>query len=438
VSRRGLRRRPFAILAAALLAAASASASGFYTPDIGAQAVGRGAAWIVGAGDLTAIYLNPAGLARAKGTRLQVINNFMTMPTSYRRGPTEPTVHNRNPVDVIQFLGLSSDFGLKRFTFALAFYGPYGVAESYSNTGPQRYQVAEVQRTQVYYVAGAAWAPLPWLRVGVAGGVGEFAQVQSYAFSPFGDGAVENDVIAKVRIRQFGTPAFGAGVQVGPFAGFEFGGSYEPETPVKMTGTVAAYLPPLFAAVVGEKVYMDDIAVTLRFPQTVRFGIRQQVTPRLDLEFDAVWIDWSVLKEQKVDLKKEELMEDFTIPVLWRDTWNFRLGGEFAVLPDLRLRAGGWYDQSATRKITLKPGSIETDRWAVCAGLGYTWKGITLDLAYSHVFYADAEVRGDEVLEPGLGDPRGTYRASSDLFVAGVTLDFNTIVAALRGKKGAP
>ena len=414
---------------------APASSSGFYTPDIGAKTVGRGAAWIAGVDDLTALYLNPAGLSQVKGTNLTVINNFMTLRTRYKRSPIEPAVHNKNPMDVIQFFGISSDFGLRRLTFGIGLYGPYGVAESYNEKGPQRYESTDIQRVQVYYVAGVGWAPLRWLRVGVTGGVGEFQEKDTYAFSPFGDGDPRYDILAKVNIHQIGNMAFGFGIKLGPFAGFEIGASYEPETDLRLEGDVEARLPDLYAAIVGFKVYTDTIVVTCTLPQTARLGVRQQITERLDLEADVVWTGWSVLEAQKVDLKKEELMEDMEIPIRWRDTWSFRLGGEYVLYRSLAVRAGGWYDQAATRPVTLRPGAVEMDRWAACAGVGYTWKGITLDFGYTHIWYEEEEVTGDDLIEQEMGDARGKYWASSDLFVVGMNLNFNAIVKAFKKEK---
>ena len=55
---------------------ASAQAGGFELPDNGAQALGRGATFVAKADDTTAMYYNPAGLARQRGTRLYVGGNL--------------------------------------------------------------------------------------------------------------------------------------------------------------------------------------------------------------------------------------------------------------------------------------------------------------------------------------------------------------------------
>jgi long-chain fatty acid transport protein len=402
---------------------------------VGAKTVGRGAAWITGVDDLTAIYLNPAGLAHIRGVNFMLVNNIDIFHTAYRRSPLEPTVRNENPADIIQFAALSSNFGLERWTFAIGLYGPYGVSERYDLNGPQRYQAVEIKRGQVYYMAGFGWGPTDWLRVGAGVGIGEFSEQDTYAFTPFDDSQPQNDVIAHVKIRQIGNVMYATGVQLGPFNGFELGFSYQPPTDVKLQGKIKAFLPPLYAAAIGEEIYRDDMTVNLNFPQIIRFGARQRITPRFDLELDFDWTGWSRFKTQKVDFKKAELMDDFEVETGWRDTWDVRFGGDYELFDRFFVRAGTWYDQSATPIQNLEPGAMEMPRWAANVGFGYTWTGITLDLAYSHIWMKEAVVHPNDVPEVEIGDARGRYAASYDMIVVGLNFNFNEIIATFRGTR---
>ena len=74
-------------------------AAGFFYPDLGAQALGRGATGAAGAGDLSAMALNPAGLASLEGLRLQGELVSSWQPIDFTRagicGPAAcPTVSN--------------------------------------------------------------------------------------------------------------------------------------------------------------------------------------------------------------------------------------------------------------------------------------------------------------------------------------------------------
>ena len=74
-------------------------AAGFFYPDLGATPLGRGATGAAGAGDLSAIAMNPAGLASLEGLRLQADLSLAWQPIDFTRagicGPAAcPTVSN--------------------------------------------------------------------------------------------------------------------------------------------------------------------------------------------------------------------------------------------------------------------------------------------------------------------------------------------------------
>ena len=56
--------------------------------DQGAKAMGRGGALVVRADDLSAIYYNPAGLARLRGTRFYYTHRLVYGESSYKRART--------------------------------------------------------------------------------------------------------------------------------------------------------------------------------------------------------------------------------------------------------------------------------------------------------------------------------------------------------------
>src|SRR5881398_2848540 len=61
---------------------------GYYTGALGARAAGRGGAFVARADDVTAISVNPAGLANLRGTRIEIGNQFSYNGYAYTRAPT--------------------------------------------------------------------------------------------------------------------------------------------------------------------------------------------------------------------------------------------------------------------------------------------------------------------------------------------------------------
>src|SRR5438874_8009493 len=133
------------LAAAAALVPSLALAAGFYVPDLGVRALGRGGAFVARADDLTAAWYNPAGLADQPGTRFIGDVAFVKQSVAYQRTDEMGNAAGFLPVGnsafpfTIPFLGISSDFGLRNLTFSLSAYGPYAATYQYPEGGAQRY-----------------------------------------------------------------------------------------------------------------------------------------------------------------------------------------------------------------------------------------------------------------------------------------------------------
>ena len=72
-------------------AAAAAHAGGLEYPENGAQALGRGGAFVAKADDASAWWNNPAGLAKLAGYQLYLSSNLSFAKQSFDRSGTYPT-----------------------------------------------------------------------------------------------------------------------------------------------------------------------------------------------------------------------------------------------------------------------------------------------------------------------------------------------------------
>src|ERR1043165_7043699 len=80
-----------ASVGAVLFVSRPASAGGIdEMPDHGAEAMGRGATFTAKADDATALYYNVAGLARQRGTKLQISANLQHSSVSFKRAGAYP------------------------------------------------------------------------------------------------------------------------------------------------------------------------------------------------------------------------------------------------------------------------------------------------------------------------------------------------------------
>jgi long-subunit fatty acid transport protein len=85
-----------ALLGMALVSGSTFAETGYCAGMLGGKASGRGGAFAVMADDLTALYYNPAGLAKLDQTLLQVSNQLSYNSYDYTRAPT--TDYDQQPM----------------------------------------------------------------------------------------------------------------------------------------------------------------------------------------------------------------------------------------------------------------------------------------------------------------------------------------------------
>lgn len=204
---------------------------------------------------------------------------------------------------------------------------------------------------------------------------------------------------------------------------------------------------------------MGAIPTTLKFsyPMTARLGVRyshlvgegEDVRELFDVEFDTVWEGWSVLESFEVELEGYMMMQGkvvnaeelpfkpMSIPKEYKDTWSFRLGGQYSPVDWLVLRGGGYYETGAVPNEYSHLDFASFDRIGASAGTSFKVDDFTLSLAYSHIFQQDREVDADETgvfkqypladEQPGTPEDAvgaGKFESAYDIFSAAVAYAF--------------
>jgi hypothetical protein len=179
------------LLGAATVAAPALADGGYYSGALGARAAGRGGAFVARADDVTAVGINPAGLANVDGTIFEAGNQFSYNGYDFTRATT---LDNGNPQNGVApsvsfarvgngtpwqaadpFLGAASNLGLRNWGFALAAFAPPGISrEQYPLDAGQRFMMASREAIILDYAVSAAWkfrdlvgvgATLEWISV---------------------------------------------------------------------------------------------------------------------------------------------------------------------------------------------------------------------------------------------------------------------------------
>jgi long-subunit fatty acid transport protein len=407
-------------------AAQPALAGGYYTGVRGARASGRAGAFTARADDLSAVALNPAGLARVDGTLIQVGNRFSYNAYEFTRAPTldwgnpdngvPPYVEfaparNQTPWQILDpTLGVASNLGLRDWGFALAFYPPAGMQQvEFPIDGGQRYMMVRREAMIINYAASAAYkikeqfgvgASLQWIAVPKL----EYELV--FDGNAFGGDAnpvsSELDMLAHVEGSDLFTlnATLGAWYRPAPFLELGISGQVIPSE-IQTDSTLN--VEPL-SSDFGDEVELsrdsepaNDVSLTLPLPLTARVGIRyihlQGLDELFDVELDVAYETWSNVERFTVDtdglvanLEGQDVdVGAITLEKQWRDTVTLHLGGDYNAIPELLTVRGGLFYESAI----AEPGYAHVDfpsgqQLGAALGGSVFVQGLEVALAYEY------------------------------------------------------
>lgn len=360
----------------------AAHAQGYFAGSKGARAFGRGGAFIAKADDLSAVELNPAGLARMPGWTFQLSNRFSYNSVSFQRETTADTglgqggddheflpVDNQTPFQGLDPL-LGVAYGLEDWGFALSAYAPPGVSRvSFPIDGGQRYMMVSRDAEILTYAASVAYK---FKDVFGVGGTAQWLHVPRLEYSLVVDGytaqAVNSPVASQFDMLSTvsGSDAFtfaavlGGWVRPLPFLEFALSGQV---VPARIQTSSHLSIEPLnfpdgTVDLTRDGEPADDVVLDLPLPMIARLGARY-IGEIFDVELDATYQTWSRVQEfylstnglvgtlDDPSITQTIPVDDVVIEKRWNDSFTLQAGGDVTVLPEkLTLRAGLGYESA--------------------------------------------------------------------------------------------
>jgi long-chain fatty acid transport protein len=156
-----------------------------------------------------------------------------------------------------------------------------------------------------------------------------------------------------------------------------------------------------------------DIRAKFTSPETVTFGIRQQLTDDLTILGGVEWANWSRFKELRI--KDETGATKASNAFDWKDSWFLSAGAEYVYNDALTLRSGVAFEKSPVPDGTRSVRVPDNDRYWLSLGASYRiTDSMVANLAYSHVFIKDGDVK---VLNT-------SFKQHLDIVSIGVTRDW--------------
>ena len=376
---------------AALLAASSANAAGFF---IGTTQSGRatalGGAVVGHIDDASANWYNPAGLLGVKKLDIQLGDTGILPRLSFTPGQGAPR-------------GVGETFE-QEFTVSPPphFYAAYRISE----------QFAAGVGVNVPYAARSNWED-----DFVGKDIGHISRLAAWhinpniAFAPHervrlalgfnlvrGTLEVERDLnfLTSTGNVHLGGDAWGYGVNAGAQVDIvpkmlSLGVTYRGQVSLSFEGDADFQNVP---ASFEQRLQDQLIGGSVRLPTLVSVGLAYTPMENLTVSGDVNWQRWSDFPELFFDFQNDGFVPgtlDAPLVKDWEDTFAFRVGGEYGFTKELTGRVGFVFDPTPTPQNTLSPDLPDADRIAIALGGGYRLGGLNFDLGYQYVKLLDTD-----------------------------------------------
>jgi long-chain fatty acid transport protein len=359
-----------------LIRPTDADAAGFALDIHSGRGTGMATAMTAHVNDASAIYFNPAGMARGKGIDVQAGVTLIAPKFTYTSLSGEETSTNFGvlpPVHAYVAAGV-----LDQLTVGVGFFTPFGSTLSWPDDWVGRRQITSIALRTFDINPSAAFRVGP-VRIG-AGLQLMRSTVRIQRQIAFGENEGSTDL---------GGGTWGVGGNVGAMVDaipdkLMFGIHYRSAVKLKYDGLADFEGVP---APLQQQIYDQRVETAILLPDTLQMGVGFRPIKPLLLAADVVWYGWSNFRSIDLTFPDDAGGSlNSSRPKAFKNVANYHLGAEGEIDESWKVRGGLVYDPSPSPDNTLTPDSPDATRINFALGGGYTHKsGVFVDVGYRFV-----------------------------------------------------
>ncbi|TLY22742.1 MAG: hypothetical protein E6K64_10390 [Nitrospirae bacterium] len=405
-----------------LLGSGQAWAGGVSFTEQGAAASGKANAFTGEANDPSAIFYNPAGITQLPGTQLMIGTSIVKLDSTFRSSTSGESTQLQDQFPIIPHFYITHRFKQwdERVSVGLGVYTPFGIVVDWPDNWQGRFNTTDARLRVTVYNPTVAYQVTPefsaaaGIRIADAGA--EFEQ--KFPQIIFGEN--------KVRVHDLEAHPVGWNVgflyhlkEISTSVGLQF----RSELQAKFNGSADFTGPDAFL------IENTKFHTSVKLPPQLILGVSTKAIPRWTINADIEWEGWrtvgSIPKSFDTTTGSFVAQSNFNSQGLrlWKNSYVFRLGAEYAATDRIALRGGFFYDQTPIPKETFDPTIPNADLYALTAGLGYRWEATSVDIAYLFGFYEKRAINGSTI-DPAGSTIFGSYSTTAQVLVLSVTQRF--------------
>lgn len=363
--------------------------------------------------DEAAVFFNPGAVSHLEKNGVS-LGISPTIANSTFESSTSQTQNRSNSPVSTPFTGYAV-YGKQdsKFKFGLGVYTPFGSTMKWEDGWAGRYQLTKLQLFSVFIQPTVSYKISDKIGIG-AGFVYGIGKIDLRRDIPvfYPDGSPGS---AKLTGNASGV-GFNVGVYIKPIEKVSIGITYRSQVNMKVNNGNAEFTVPQSAS---SNFPNGPFSSSLPLPQVISIGVGVTPIEKLLITADVNFIGWSAYKELAFDYEKNTTaLQDTKSERNYKDTYAFRLGGQYSVKENFRVRAGIAYQLTPVRDGYVTPEVPDANKISYTAGIGYKFADkLTLDASFT---FEDFSKRTDTNKESNFSGTYKTYIA-----VPGISLTYN-------------
>ena len=423
----------------------AAYASGYALREQSASALGNAFAGATAAAeDLSYMYFNPAALTRQSGTQVAPVVSVILPQLKMRdvggrtgagtlisgnEGGRNAAEGNTIPA-LYGLLDLQDAFSLEQnVKLGIGFNAPFGVETDYRDGWIGRYHALHSKVLAINANPALAWEIRPGMSV-AAGLQAQYITARLTNAIDIGTIGASRGISGSLPGAQDGRGKVsgddvGYGFTLGalwePWAGTRIGAGYRSAIKHDLEGDANFELGgSAVARTLNGAGLLQDTSANAHVitPETVSFGIYQELSPKWAVMGEAQWTRWSRFDDLTVKFDNP-VQPDSVSDQNWRDSWFLAAGLTWKPDDAWTLRGGVAWDQDPSGERRRTPRIPTEDRYWIAVGAGWRPASkLSFNLGYTHIFADDASINLTRN-QPGnaaRGDLSGDVDGGIDIF----------------------
>ncbi|RTQ53665.1 long-chain fatty acid transporter permease [Hymenobacter gummosus] len=412
----------------ALLGATAAQAGGFQVTLAGQKNNGMGGVGTGLALDQASMFYNPGALAMVRERGVQIGVNA-TMARQVFRAEAAQYYNTDRQLDntVTTPFNLYAGFGPQegKWKAGIAVYTPFGSKLDYGYNWEGRFALTEIDLKSVFVQPTVSYAITDKLSVGAGLVVFALGSVNLQRDIPVQNntngqyGHIELDGKADQKL------GFNAGVYFKPTDKLSVGVSYRSKIDATVKGGDVTFSNLPNSEVIASRFAASKFDVTIPLPATTNLGIGFMPSEKLTLGLDVNYTQWSAYKQLEFTFDQPVNGSNTSSSVRdYKDSFTFRVGGQYQVTDGLTVRAGGSYDLSPVKDGYVTPETPDANRIGGTVGLSYKFgEHFGVDLSTQFVSLQKRTQTQAELVANGNTDRvAGTYK--TQIVIPGIGLNY--------------